>query len=199
MESLKLRFRDKEGKVSPIRPPTSEPASWPTTQTSLGDLLRALQKQIGSSQLPIIKSGFPPKPVIAPLSSSLAQLGLQIGEVLVVEQPSAGFTYPADSIALNAQVEPQSSGSSSASGSSNSVTDNSDASELAQIPAFSGEEGRLVRRVVDADNSCLFNSIGYESTHARHLLKLQPRLTIQSSFNVDMFYKEERELGGLTV
>jgi hypothetical protein len=164
MESLKLRFRDKEGKVSPIRPPAAEPASWPTTQTSLGDLLRVLQKQTGSSQLPVIKSGFPPKPVVAPLSTPLAQLGLQIGEVLVVEQPIAGFTYPADSIVVSPLVEPQSSGSSVSGSSNSNAAVLNEASELEQIPAFTGEEGHLVRRVVDADNSCLFNSIGYGST-----------------------------------
>ncbi|CAG9310881.1 unnamed protein product [Blepharisma stoltei] len=86
----------------------------------------------------VIKSGYPPKGISADDSISISELGISSGETLIIEAlPEAPKPIPKQNENKPVpQVPPQS-----------------------QIPNRDGKV--MIRRIIPADNSCLFNSVGY--------------------------------------
>lgn len=114
-----------------------------TTESTLNDLLTALQNitqiEMNSQKL---KSGFPPKLIDTEEKSALlSNLGIRSGDAVHVEKGA-----------------PSSNGSPAPSSNLHSVpSPNQPASE----PAPRAVSRSIVRKVVPADNSCLFASIGF--------------------------------------
>ncbi|KJE97376.1 ubiquitin thioesterase OTU1 [Capsaspora owczarzaki ATCC 30864] len=125
-----------------------------TTLTELRGLLVSLCSIHPDNQK--ILSGYPPKELVDPSgggASTLAELGIKSGETLRIEPSNA-----APASASQPQPTPQ----------QNAKTGQA-LSGLSGLPGSSAKAGleaqsrarKLVRRVVPADNSCLFNSIWY--------------------------------------
>lgn len=105
--------------------------------------------------------GFPPKELGGGGSDgdstvSLAALGLKTGETLILEE-NANAIAPSVIAAAPLPTQPSRSNSSSSSSSSSSLVDGNGTSNSGRI----GVDGAMVRRVIDSDNSCLFNAFGY--------------------------------------
>ncbi|KAG5354573.1 putative ubiquitin thioesterase otu1 [Yarrowia sp. B02] len=101
-----------------------------------------------------IKGGFPPKPIdLADGSKTLASAGIQNGDQLIVSTSGGEITKGNDIVSVNrGHKDPVvggfKSGSSGASGSSDLIT------------APCGKK-KLVLRVMEDDNSCMFRAVGY--------------------------------------
>jgi len=120
---------------------------WPSGREKLvvekSSSLHALQETICTmTQIPAKRQrllcGFPPAPIVADGSAALSELSLMSGDMVTVEETAAEESPPNQDL-QKAEASKQ----------------------LGPDVCASCLDGQLVKRVVDADNSCLFNSIGY--------------------------------------
>lgn len=109
--------------------------------------------------------GFPPKEMRGSNEDIISILGIINGDTITVEQVDGDLssveTQPKD-ITSEPKLSMPSFGP-----------------VVETEPAIIGEDGHVLRRVVDADNSCLFNSIGYEYVRiysCRYVLEGHSRL-----------------------
>lgn len=145
-----------------------------------------------------VLAGFPPKLVDLPAdrSGSLSQLGLQRGDLLTVrELPGAPPAPPANgganiapagmsedeqlaqaialSLGQEAPPPPQQQRPASAPPRAHPPAAPRPGAAVTEVPMADGTA--LVRRIIDSDNSCLFNSVGYAMHRSR---ALAPRLRV---------------------
>ncbi len=92
-------------------------------------------------------------------TASLAALGLKTGETLILEENANAIAPP---IIAPAPRPTQPSQPISSSSSSSSLVGGNGTSSSSRSTSV---DGAMVRRVIDSDNSCLFNAFGY--VHAR--------------------------------
>ena len=105
------------------------------------------------------KSGFPPRPLEKlyssdPLPSDIDML--HVAKATSVNDATVDFTSTAADNADDASSAMAADAGSTLHAASLSIPDDSAIEE----PPLTDPEGYVVRRVIDADNSCLFNSIG---------------------------------------
>ncbi len=104
------------------------------TKTVSSDTVAQLLRDVGAAPDALLKHGFPPKTLAYHLDATLDELGLHDGDTLVVEaSPAAAPPPPTAQPAASACA--------------------------ATGAAPKGEH--MVRRVIAADNSCLFNAVAY--------------------------------------
>lgn len=118
--------------------------------SSISDLIREISK---FSNIPAnkvsLKFGYPPQKINLPENTTLENIGIQSGETIIVEEDlnaSAQYT----SVAKNQTYETKKMSPQK----TKPVTNN-----MSQVPNPEGLV--MVRRVIPADNSCLFNSVAY--------------------------------------
>ncbi|KAG5361615.1 putative ubiquitin thioesterase otu1 [Yarrowia sp. C11] len=109
-----------------------------------------------------IKGGFPPKPVdLSQGTKTLASVGIQNGDQLIVSTSSGGITKGNDIVSVNrGHRDPIMGGFNKGSSGGSSVGGSSvgPSSDLVTAPCGSK---KLVLRVMEDDNSCMFRAVGY--------------------------------------
>ena len=141
---------------------------------TLEDLRSALFQALGRSPCPVeIKFGFPPRPIglECPGTEKLKELGIKDGETLQVVLVECG--------PVPAKSEPPAPPPTNPTHSQRSAPASA-SSGFAQAASVSGGGGVdslgvslpdgnvLVKRVIESDNSCLFNSVGYVMERDKH-------------------------------
>ena len=107
-----------------------------------------------------IKGGFPPKPIdLSQGTNTLASVGIQSGDQLIVSTSGGGgITKGNDIVSVNrGHRDPVMGGFNGGSGSGGGKS-NSAGSDLVTAPC--GNK-KLVLRVMEDDNSCMFRAVGY--------------------------------------
>ncbi|RDW39632.1 hypothetical protein B0I73DRAFT_82753 [Yarrowia lipolytica] len=106
-----------------------------------------------------IKGGFPPKPIdLSQGSKSLASAGIRNGDQLIVSTSGGEITKGNDIVSANrGHKDPVMGGFNKGSGTS-SGSGGSGPSDLVTAPCGTR---KLVLRVMEDDNSCMFRAVGY--------------------------------------
>ena len=138
--SIELRVRHPKG---------SHVISTVFERSSVSDLKREISKISGIPASRIaFKLGYPPQRIELPDNTTLENVGIQSGETIIVEENQNA-----------SQGTSASSGATFQNQSAAAKKENSSLSNFHQIPNPDGLI--MIRRVIAADNSCLFNSIAY--------------------------------------
>ncbi|XP_042219896.1 ubiquitin thioesterase OTU1-like, partial [Homarus americanus] len=139
---LRLRIKTSGGGQYPL-------TEHVTGESTLHDLLLAIQHltTIPPQQQKIL-TGFPPKPITGNPDMTLNSIGIQNGEVLIVEDvdPSSNMTCIPQELLTIPSCGPDIP--------TPSVTDT-------KVPSLMNQKGILLKKIVPSDNSCLFASVYY--------------------------------------
>lgn len=134
-----------------LRTPTLNKVVELENDATIGDLT-AIVMSLGVEEF-AIKGGFPPKPVdLTKDTETLASAGIQNGDQLIVSTTGgSGITKGNDVVSVNRGHRDPVLGAFKPSGGSGS-------SDLVTAPCGSK---KLVLRVMEDDNSCMFRAVGY--------------------------------------
>ncbi|PRP86231.1 C2H2-type zinc finger-containing protein [Planoprotostelium fungivorum] len=117
------------------------------------DLQALIEQSTGiPANLQKVLTGFPPKEISCSNDTTLQAAGIQGNDTITIQvrtEPISTGTIPTSSIISTATIAPPSK--SERPKRDITITD----------VGLTPSDGTVVRRVVDSDNSCLFNSIGY--------------------------------------
>jgi len=131
--------------------------------TTIGELKELIAEKTGvTAKRQFLKAGFPPAPLPeADATQSLAASGVRDRDTLVVEEREPP-PETADAKVASSPAEGYLAGAAPATSSAASLSPAAAAlrSRLPPVPA-SDKVGDMSRHVIAADNSCLFNSVGY--------------------------------------
>jgi ubiquitin thioesterase OTU1 len=119
------------------------------------------------------KGGFPPKPLQSLKSTDTMSKDLDLIHVVQNKEESSIVFAPSTN---DTTTTTKTTSSSTENNHNNIFLDDDLTTTGGEPPATVDPDGFVVRRVMDADNSCLFNSIGYcmkrSRTHSKMLRKI---------------------------
>eukprot|EP01095_Lingulamoeba_sp_RSL-Kostka_P012483 TRINITY_DN4974_c0_g1_i1.p1 TRINITY_DN4974_c0_g1~~TRINITY_DN4974_c0_g1_i1.p1 ORF type:complete len:339 (+),score=98.98 TRINITY_DN4974_c0_g1_i1:74-1090(+) len=122
-----------------------------------------------------IKAGHPPKQIMSKPGDKMSDIEIQKGDLLIVTLVEKTKEEEVVLVENNNENEENKNNNNDANILNiliPKLTINEFSNDDIQTPMITGSEGIICRRVVNADNSCLFNAIGYTLfNHSRDLSK----------------------------
>ena len=139
-----------------LRAPGGQHTAELADDATVGDLKATVLDKTGvAPAVQELKAGFPPKTIEGDDGTSLASVGVTNGESITVAEVASAVGAPPSAPQTSAMDEDEALARAIAA----SLEDSGDAP--ASVAHLTRPRTEAVRVVIDSDNSCLFNAVGY--------------------------------------